>query len=293
MTRWFLPPIAAEGGKRLADLREILEFYRDAGVDAALAGEPFNRFAELPPAAPSPASSNDARTKPGVRRAEQRAATPPIAKPAGMAVPDETQVALARELAAGAGTLDALREQLAAFDGCNLKFTAKNLVFSDGNPDGPLMVIGEAPGRDEDVEGLPFVGRSGQLLDRMLAAIGHDRKSVYVANVIPWRPPGNRTPTPHETEICRPFIERQIELANPKVIITLGGPATKVLLKSTEGIMRQRGNWRVFACPSGREIPAMPSLHPAYLLRNPAHKRLAWRDFLAVKIKLSEPGNGT
>ncbi|KAB2950684.1 MAG: uracil-DNA glycosylase [Rhizobiaceae bacterium] len=179
-------------------------------------------------------------------------------------------------------------DRVAGFDGCNLKFTAKSLVFADGNPDADLMLVGEAPGRDEDIEGLPFVGRSGQLLDRMLAAIGRDRTSAYIANVIPWRPPGNRTPTPLETEICRPFIERQIELARPKVLVCLGGPSAKTLLNTTEGILRLRGNWRVHVTASGVAIPAMPTLHPAYLLRNPAHKKLAWRDFLEVKAKLRE-----
>jgi DNA polymerase len=148
------------------------------------------------------------------------------------------------------------------------------------------MFVGEAPGRDEDLEGLPFVGRSGQLLDRMLAAIGLDRQSAYIANVIPWRPPGNRTPTPQETEICRPFIERQIELANPKILVTLGGPSAKTLLHATEGVMRLRGNWRAHVTAAGLSIPAMPTLHPAYLLRNPAHKKFAWRDFLEIKAKL-------
>ena len=203
-----------------------------------------------------------------------------------MAVPDEGQIALARQRAATAATLDELRQQMAEFDGCNLKFTAKNLVFADGNPEASVMLVGEAPGRDEDLEGLPFVGRSGQLLDRMLAAIGLDRQSVYIANVIPWRPPGNRTPTPQETEICRPFIERQIELANPKVLVTLGGPSAKLLLNATEGVLRLRGNWKTHVTASGATIPAMPTLHPAYLLRNPAHKKLAWRDFLEVKVKL-------
>ncbi|MEZ5810906.1 MAG: uracil-DNA glycosylase [Rhizobiaceae bacterium] len=274
----------------MADLRELLGFYRDAGVDAALADAPFDRFAETPPEKPAARPAPEARPKLGTRPPEVAPRVSTAARPAEMAVPDEMQVALARELAANAATLDELRGHLASFDGCNLKFTAKSLVFSDGTPGGPLMVIGEAPGRDEDREGLPFVGRSGQLLDRMLAAIGLDRTSVYVANVIPWRPPGNRTPTPHETEICRPFIERQIELAAPRIIMTLGGPATKVLLKSPEGIMRQRGNWKQFVTASGLEIPAMPTLHPAYLLRNPAHKRLAWRDFLEVKVKLLQSG---
>jgi DNA polymerase len=203
-----------------------------------------------------------------------------------MAVPDQAQAALARELARAAATLDELRDAMASFEGCNLRFTAKNLVFADGNPQADLMLVGEAPGRDEDIQGLPFVGRSGQLLDRMLAAIGLDRNSAYIANVIPWRPPGNRTPTPHETEICRPFIERQIELVNPKVLVNLGGPSAKTLLNTTEGILRLRGNWRVHTTASGTAIPAMPTLHPAYLLRTPAHKRLAWRDLLEVKMKL-------
>lgn len=266
----------------MVGLRELLLFYRDAGVDAALTEAPANRFREedTPVADEQPAAPAQAR--PGA--APRQPATRPDA--VTLAVPDGSQAALARELAARATSLEELKTLLDGFDGCNLKFTASRLVFSDGNPDGPLMVIGEAPGREEDLEGKPFVGRSGQLLDRMLAAIGLDRHSVYVANVIPWRPPGNRTPTPQETEICRPFIERQIELAHPKVIMTLGGPATKVLLKTPEGIMRLRGRWRNYATASGRDIPAMPTLHPAYLLRNPAHKRLAWRDLLEVKARL-------
>jgi DNA polymerase len=207
-------------------------------------------------------------------------------RPQPASIPDGAQVARARELAREARTLDELREQLAAFDGCNLKFTAKNLVFADGNPEADLMFVGEAPGRDEDIEGLPFVGRSGQLLNRMLAAIGRDRQSAYIANVIPWRPPGNRTPTPIETEICRPFIERQIELAAPKVLVTLGNPSTKTLLNTQVGIMRMRGNWQEHRTADGIAIPTMPTLHPAYLLRNPAAKKLAWRDFLEIKARL-------
>ncbi|MFC6488003.1 uracil-DNA glycosylase, partial [Nitratireductor sp. GCM10026969] len=204
------------------------------------------------------------------------------------AVPDEAQAARARELARQAGSLEELKAILAEFDGCNLKYTAKNLVFADGSPEADLMLVGEAPGRDEDLQGLPFVGRSGKLLDRMLAAIGRDRTSAYISNVIPWRPPGNRDPSPLETEICRPFIERHIELAHPKVLVTLGNPSTKLLLRTQTGIMRMRGNWAVHTTPGGLEIPTLPTLHPAYLLRNPAHKRLAWRDFLAIKAKLRE-----
>lgn len=275
-------------------LRELLAFYSEAGVYEALVDEPIDRFSEIAQAAPGQeprmSAAPENRGAPAAdrpRAAAQRPAPPPPPA-ASAAVPDEAQVALARELAARASTLDELREQMAAFDGCNLKFTAKNLVFADGNPNSAVMLVGEAPGRDEDIEGLPFVGRSGRLLDRMLAAIGLDRNSAYIANVIPWRPPGNRAPTPHETEICRPFIERQIELVNPKVLVTLGGPSAKLLLNTTEGILRLRGNWRVHQTRSGTSIPAMPTLHPAYLLRNPAHKKLAWRDFLEVKAKLKE-----
>ncbi|MGN6305794.1 MAG: uracil-DNA glycosylase, partial [Mesorhizobium sp.] len=202
-----------------ADLRDILAFYAEAGVDEALAEEPVDRFAAVV-SRPAQAPETSARAEPGSATtrspAPARIENPPHpaptpARPAAT-VPDEAQAALARELAGKASTLAELREAMASFDGCNLKFTAKSLVFADGNPEADLMLVGEAPGRDEDLEGLPFVGRSGQLLNRMLAAIGLDRNSAYIANVIPWRPPGNRTPTPHETEICRPFIERQIEL---------------------------------------------------------------------------------
>lgn len=286
-------------------LRDILAFYREAGVDEALEDAPPNRLLSAArlneQRAQSAPQATRAEVTPLVREAAGERASASSAhseedrrlydavpdRPAMVAaVPDGGQVMLARELAQGAATLAELRDRLAAFEGCNLRHTAKNLVFADGNPDADLMLVGEAPGRDEDIEGLPFVGRSGQLLDRILAAIGVDRTSAYIANVIPWRPPGNRTPTPQETEICRPFIERQIELARPKLIVTLGGPSAKVLLKTTEGILRLRGNWRTHVTPGGVEIPTMPTLHPAYLLRTPAHKKLAWRDFLEVKMKL-------
>ncbi|MGQ2903205.1 MAG: uracil-DNA glycosylase [Neoaquamicrobium sediminum] len=269
----------------LPDLADLLRFYADAGVDEALFDEPIDRFEES--AATTARAQAPQQNEPA--RSRETKAQPPQAqtRPApAMVVPDEAQAARARELAREAKSLEELREIVSAFDGCNLKFTAKQTVFSDGNPQADLMLVGEAPGRDEDIEGLPFVGRSGRLLDRMLAAIGIDRTSAYIANVIPWRPPGNRTPTPLETEICRPFIERQIELAAPKVLVTLGGPSAKVLLHATEGVLRLRGKWKTHATASGIEIAAMPTLHPAYLLRNPAHKKLAWRDLLEVKAKL-------
>ena len=277
------------------DLRELLAFYAEAGVDDALMDEPVDRFAEsakpavsAKPAAQNslPAAASQPTHAPAPPSALGEAAQPSEPRPYRASVPDGSQAAEARELARGAATLDDLRAAMAAFDGCNLKGTAKSLVFADGNPGAAVMLVGEAPGRDEDIEGLPFVGRSGQLLDRMLAAIGLDRSSVYIANVIPWRPPGNRTPTPHETEICRPFIERQIELAGPKILVALGGPSAKLLTGSSEGVLRLRGTWRDHATPSGAVIPTMPTLHPAYLLRNPSHKKLAWRDFLEIKARL-------
>ncbi len=282
-----------------SDLADLLAFYANAGVDEALEDTPVNRFAETIPrpterAPAAPPRENKAPEQPAAGPgldASKVPDAPARSVPATATVPDEAQAALARQMAAGASTLNELRQHMAAFDGCNLKFTAKNLVFADGNPQASLMLVGEAPGRDEDIEGLPFVGRSGRLLDRILAAIGLDRTSAYIANVIPWRPPGNRTPTPHETEICRPFIERQIELVNPKVLVNLGGPSAKTLLNTSEGILRLRGNWRVHTTASGIAIPAMPTLHPAYLLRTPAHKKLAWRDFLEVKAKLREVGS--
>ncbi|TPM37453.1 uracil-DNA glycosylase [Mesorhizobium sp. B2-3-4] len=277
------------------DVADLLAFYASAGVDEALEDAPVNRFAEPAPkaapraaavAAPPVESAPPPRSTQAPRLDASALPDAPAARAPTSTVPDEAQAALARQMASAASTLDELRQQMASFEGCNLKATAKNLVFADGNPQASVMLVGEAPGRDEDIEGLPFVGRSGRLLDRMLAAIGLDRTSVYIANVIPWRPPGNRTPTPHETEICRPFIERQIELVNPKVLVNLGGPSAKTLLNTSEGILRLRGNWRVHTTGSGIAIPAMPTLHPAYLLRTPAHKKLAWRDFLEVKAKL-------
>lgn len=270
------------------DLANLLRFYAEAGVDEALGDVAPDRFAETAASmARPPAGQRQAAS--GVRPAALSPSPAPArANPVpALAVPDEAQAARARELARQAQTLEELRQILEGFDGCNLKFTAKQIAFSDGNPQAPLMLVGEAPGRDEDLQGKPFVGRSGQLLDRMLAAIGIERASgAYIANVIPWRPPGNRTPTPLETEICRPFIERQIELVKPKVLVTLGGPSAKVLLNATEGVLKMRGKWTSHVTAAGMQIAAMPTLHPAYLLRNPAHKKLAWRDLLEVRARL-------
>ncbi len=192
----------------------------------------------------------------------------------------------AREAAQRAATLDELRALLANFEGCALRVTATQLVFADGNPQGRVMFVGEAPGYEEDISGRPFVGRSGKLLDRMMGAIGLDRTSAYIANVVPWRPPGNRTPTPQETAICLPFIRRQIELADPDILVCLGGPAMQTLLGIKEGITRARGRW--FPYDTGtRQIKALATFHPAFLLRSPLQKRFAWRDFLALKHALA------
>ncbi|MGA8970172.1 MAG: uracil-DNA glycosylase [Pseudolabrys sp.] len=259
--------------------RDLLDFYTAAGVDALLGEDPVDRFATAE--APTPR----VRVAPGVTsppapEIKARAATP--APPA----PDEAAMA-ARGAAKSAKTLDELRAILGKFEGCALKATATQLVFADGNPSARLMLVGEAPGRDEDIEGLPFVGRSGKLLDRMLAAIGFDRASVYIANIVPWRPPGNRTPTPQESQICLPFILRQIELADPDILVCLGGPSAQALLGIKDGITKMRGRWFTFDTGK-REIRAVPTFHPAFLLRSPLQKRFAWRDFLAIKKALDQ-----
>jgi DNA polymerase len=287
--------------------RELLAFYLEAGVDAALDETPVDRFADVGIAAPRttspPAREVDHRRLAGDDRAgaavENRLAADrqrrsdqateregrPAASPQ-LPIPAEAAVMAAREAAAAVATLDELRAILDRFEGCALKATASRLVFADGNPQSRIMFVGEAPGRDEDLQGLPFVGRSGQLLDRMLAAIGLDRTSVYIANIIPWRPPGNRTPTPQESQICLPFIRRQIELADPDLLVCLGGPSAQTLLGLKEGITRTRGRWFAYQ-NGGRDIRAMPTFHPAFLLRSPLQKRLAWRDFLAIKKALA------
>ena len=184
-----------------------------------------------------------------------------------------------------APSLAALEALVAAFEGCALKRTAKSLCFARGNPEARIMLIGEAPGRDEDLQGKPFVGRAGQLLDRMLAAIGLAQSQVYITNTIYWRPPGNRTPTPQEVEACAPFLARQIELLSPEMLVLLGGAAAKSILGTSEGIMRLRGKWLTYQC-AGRSIATLATLHPAYLLRKPEAKRYAWRDLLMVKEAL-------
>jgi uracil-DNA glycosylase len=270
-------------------LRQLLAFYVDAGVDCALDDAPVNRMHDDEVASTAPPSAEPTPTAVSAPlRPQLRAAPPPsVTVPAA---PDAAIVS-AREAAATAPSLEALRSLMENFDGCALRSTATRLVFADGNPQARVMFVGEAPGRDEDIEGLPFVGRSGKLLDLMLAAIGLDRSKVYIANVIPWRPPGNRTPTPQETQVCLPFIRRQIELVNPDLLVTLGNPSTQALLGTRDGIMRTRGRW--FDYDTGtRTIRALATLHPAYLLRQPTYKRHAWQDLRAIATALAAPGAG-
>jgi uracil-DNA glycosylase len=260
-------------------VRQLLAFYLEAGVDCALSDEPVDRLSDLAivPVASEAPLSQPVRTIPAAVPA-LRGDTPPA---------PEAAIHSAREAARTASTLEVLRELLEKFDGCALKSTATRLVFADGNPQARIMFVGEAPGREEDLEGLPFVGRSGKLLDRMIGAIGLDRTSAYIANVIPWRPPGNRTPTPQETQICLPFIQRQIELVNPDVLVTLGNPSTQTLLSTREGIMKTRGRW--FDYDTGtRVIRALATFHPAYLLRSPSYKRLSWQDLRSIAKALEQ-----
>ncbi len=269
--------------------RELIAFYLDAGVDALLGEEPVNRMADdIAPQRPGATAEGDKTARrprsewpspiASPQAAPQRSVPPP-------ASPDAAVMA-AREAVRNATTLDELRALLTDFEGCALRATATQLVFADGNPQSRVMFVGEAPGYDEDILGRPFVGRSGKLLDRMIAAIGLDRTSCYLANVVPWRPPGNRTPTPQETAICLPFIRRQIELADPDILVCLGGPAMQTLLGIKDGITRSRGRW--FSYDTGRrEIRALATFHPAFLLRSPLQKRFAWRDFQALKRALA------
>jgi len=263
----------------------LLDFHVEAGVDCALDEQPQDRFSlDLIDSQNSPPIRSGGMPIPNriVPALESRQAEAPRAVMSGAAIAPEEVAIAAREQAKNATSLAELERLLGVFEGCALSTSAKNLVFADGAPTARIMFVGEAPGAKEDRIGKPFVGRSGQLLDRMLAAIGFDRSSVYIANIVPWRPPGNRTPTPQEVAICKPFIERQIELVDPDILICLGGPSTQNLLNVREGILRTRGRWFSYNLP-GRTIRALATLHPAYLLRQPLQKRLAWRDFQALK----------
>lgn len=271
----------------------LLSWYNAMGVDEAIGDAPVDRFAIVPEPAPTkrpdegPAGK---RTKAPLTRPE----TGPLARPSrpqaapvpARAAPEAAPPSPASLEAVN--SLEDLEALVAQFEGCALKRTAKSLCFSRGSADARIMLIGEAPGRDEDIQGKPFVGRAGKLLDRMLATIGLDESKIYITNTIYWRPPGNRTPTPQEIGACAPFLSRQIELVAPDVLVLLGGAAAKHILGVTEGIMRLRGKWKIYK-NDDRDIPTLATLHPAYLLRTPDAKRYAWRDLLMLKTRLEEP----
>lgn len=271
------------GKQSVATIQNLVEWYQHMGVDTYVGDTPRNLLleaeeerafksveAEKPAAAPTPLFPQSATNL----------------APSSLADPLKEAESLAR----AASTLDELKAAMEAFDGCPLKATASQLVFEDGARDAKIMLVGEAPGKDEDIQGKPFVGRAGQLLDLMLAAIGLDRTSVYIANVVPWRPPGNKTPSTHEISLCMPFIRRQVELMNPEALMLLGGVSGKAMLDTDTGITRLRGTWHDYALEGDTSIKALATLHPAFLLRQPVQKKLAWKDFLAFKMHLKDKG---
>jgi uracil-DNA glycosylase len=255
----------------------LLRWYVEMGADEAIGEAPQNRLREGP--APAPVAARAA----AAAAASAAVAAPPAAFTESLAEAAQS----ARLLAATATTVAELAARVAAFDGCSLKLTATSTVFADGNPAAPVMIIGEAPGAEEDRTGRPFVGRAGQLLDRMLAAIGLDRTSVLITNVIYWRPPGNRTPTPAEIASCLPFVLRHVALIRPKVLVLAGATAATALLSEGQGITRLRGRWFDLAVPGlDWPVPTLPMFHPSFLLRAPERKREAWRDLLALRARL-------
>ncbi len=276
-----------------AAVRALMHWHALVGVDETIATAPIDRFAEPGAEAATPLQAPaTAAPSPGSMAAPTSAPMPAPSLPAAPAVlppSSDAAVKTAVEMATAADSLDALRAALESFEGCALKKTATNLVFVDGNPDADVLFIGEGPGAEEDRQGIPFVGPSGQLLDKMLASIGLKRENVLISNTVFWRPPGNRTPTPQETAACMPFVERLIELTDPRVLVPLGGPAAKSLLGQAQGIGRLRGKWFSFETPRmSHPVPASPMFHPAYLLRTPMQKRAAWNDLRLIRRKLSE-----
>lgn len=272
---------------RADQAKALLEWYLEAGADEAIGELPVDRYraaaeAEKRAPQPRPAPPTADHTGPPM----PPPVSPPREPPPLVARGEAARTAA--EVAAAATTLDALKTAFSAFNGCALKQTAMNFVFADGNPKGRLMFVGEAPGAQEDRQGLPFVGPAGQLLDKMLAAIGLERaKDAYITNMLPWRPPGNRQPTDAEIAACLPFTERHICLAAPEILILVGGTAAKTLLHTNQGIMRLRGRWFSYQGPGmDAPIPARALFHPAYLLRSPAQKREAWQDLIAIKHRL-------
>jgi uracil-DNA glycosylase family 4 len=273
------PSLRIPGASALA----LLEWQIAMGADAAIGEVAPDRLAPPPPAAAAP---------PAPQQPAQAAGAPtPVAPPGALAESLAEAAQTARLAAAGAETIAALGAVVAGFDGCPLKRTATNTVFVDGNIAARVMIIGEAPGADEDRIGRPFVGRSGQLLDRMMAAIGLDRTNVQITNVIYWRPPGNRKPTAAEIAACLPFVLRHIALARPLMLVLAGGTAASALLPVSQGITRLRGRWFDLAVPGlDRPVPTLAMFHPSFLLRSPERKREAWRDLLALRARLDAIG---
>jgi DNA polymerase len=272
------------------ELVQLLKWYVESGIDEALDTDPIDRLsAPLAPLAAMPGTASaDRPVAPPAITADASLPSSPPQPPADLISREEISRS-ARAAAAGATTLEELRDALSAFEGCALKKTAKNLVFGDGNPNASLMFIGEAPGAEEDRQGIPFVGPAGKLLDLMLQAIGLDRAAVYITNILPWRPPGNRSPTDAEIAACLPFVERHIELVAPKLLVFVGGTAAKTLLGTTQGIMRLRGRRFTYEPDHlASAIDARAMLHPAYLLRSPAQKRETWQDLLEIKHQLEK-----
>jgi len=264
---------------------QILRWHIEAGADEATGERPVDRFA-VPAPAPMTASPITASK---VRDVTPKDAAAPGSLPPAPRVPAaETKAAIpSARLAEACATVEELKRAVEAYDGCALKRSCQRTVFADGNPNARLMLVGEAPGREEDEQGLPFVGASGKLLDRMLASIGLNRDQAYITNVIFWRPPGNRKPEPAEVELCLPFMERHIQLVDPAVLVFLGGAAASALLGKSEGVTKLRGRWHDYSAAGlARPIPSLPTYHPAYLLRTPTHKKEAWKDLLAVRKRL-------
>ena len=281
------------------DSLAALAWLLEAGADEAVGEAPVDRFAKKQAQLlPSPLEGEGVRRSLGeagrMGGVARTSSSPPTRTASQPGLPlkgggEEDSIGTAQSLARAATTLAELKAALEGFDGCALKRTATHTVFADGNPASRIMFIGEAPGRDEDRIGLPFVGRAGKLLDKMLEAIRLDRTSAYITNVLNWRPPENRDPSPEEAAMCLPFLRRHIELVNPGIIVLLGAVAARHVMGFSEGIMKLRGRWLEYRV-GDHMVPVMPTLHPAYLLRQPAHKKLAWRDLQAAEQKIISLG---
>ncbi|WP_158284745.1 uracil-DNA glycosylase [Oricola cellulosilytica] len=279
-------------GPSRGELENLLRFYAESGLDFPLADEPVDRFTPVEPPAREAAQAD-----PG----EKAAQTAHDARSGGdlqptltrlPAIPDAEASALAEKAAAGAETLDELRGAVEAFEGCNLKMTARSTVFEGGMRGARLMMISDAPGRDDDTNGEAITGPEGALFDRMLAAIGLTRDDCYLGFAVPWRVPGNGAPSPLQASICKPFAERQIELANPELVVLLGNGAARIFLERTGNILQVRGKWKILRTRNGFEAPVIATLQPRYLLEQPAQKRFAWADLQMIRDRLAETGSG-